>query len=460
MTAFVLLMAVASGQETERAWGPAAQDVPAPASSPQLSERVLPNYDGRDSARPKLGESLLWVPRVALAPLYVLEKYVIYPPIAQTVKFVEREGVAKKIERALTIGDPNGGHALLMPTALVSFGFRPSVGAVLIGSDIGPQRKSSFRLGGGYGGPNWLAVHGRWTQDIGTPLERDQSAVVLQARFLLRPDEVFAGLGTIRDIEESRYTRSRLTARAGVDVYTGLYDHVRTSIGFERSDFDTGEDGIINDPSIATLYSNDQLSGFTNGYSLVDLTIEGTADSRVPRPEPGTGLTADFAGTLATDVTGQTDSFLRLSVGVTALMDVSGTQRTLSARQWFGSMVGFRDDKTIAFTELHTLGGVDRHRGFLRESLRGESVSLTTFEYSWPVWVMFDATLFAEFGNVYGPRFEDIRLGNMRGSFGIGFSAIDREVPFRANIGFGTARFNDGMSVENVQFTFGTTGLN
>ena len=73
---------------------------------------------------------------------------------------------------------------------------------------------------------------------------------------------------------------------------------------------------------------------------------------------------------------------------------------------------------------------------------------------------MFDANLFAEFGGVYGPNFQDLGLDNMRGSFGIGFSAIDREVPFHANIGFGTSRFGDGISFENLQFTFGTTGLN
>ncbi len=460
MTALVLLIALASGQEAERAWGPAAQEVPPPLATPQLSERERPNYDGRATAPPSLGESLLWVPRVALAPLYAVEKFVIYPPVAHTIKFVEREGVAKKVERALTIGDPDGGHALFLPTALISFGFRASVGAALIGSDIGPEGKSSFRVAGAYGGPNWVAFGGSWRQDIGTPLERDQSAVVLEAQYLRRPDEVFAGLGNVRSVEESRYSRSRLGVRAGVDAYTGLYDHIRTSIGFQRNDFDVGQDGVIDDPSIATLYRPDRLSGFTEGYGLLDLTLEGTADSRLARPEAGTGLAGDFAATLGTDVSGQTDSFLRLSAGASAFMDVSGTQRTLKVRQWLGSIVGFSDNKTIAFTELHTLGGVERHRGFLRESLRGESAALTTFEYSWPVWVMFDANLFAEFGGVYGPNFQDLGLDNMRGSFGIGFSAIDREVPFHANIGFGTSRFGDGISFENLQFTFGTTGLN
>ena len=69
MTALVLLIALASGQEAERAWGPAAQEVPPPLATPQLSERERPNYDGRATAPPSLGESLLWVPRVALAPL-------------------------------------------------------------------------------------------------------------------------------------------------------------------------------------------------------------------------------------------------------------------------------------------------------------------------------------------------------------------------------------------------------
>ncbi|MFT6162346.1 MAG: hypothetical protein ACJAZO_001304, partial [Myxococcota bacterium] len=381
MTALILLIALASGQEAERAWGPAAQEAAPALSAPQLSERELPNYDGRDNAPPTLGESLLWVPRVAFAPLYAVEKFVIYPPVSHTVKFIEREGVAKKVERALTIGDPDGGHALFLPTALISFGFRASVGAALIGSDIGAKGKSSFRIAAAYGGPDWQALGGSWTQDIGTPLDRDQSAVILEARYLERPDEVFAGLGNIRAIDQSRYSRSRIGARAGIDVYTGLYDHIRTSIGFERNDFDAGDDGVIDDPSIATLYRPDRLSGFMDGYGLLDLTVEGTADSRVPRPEAGTGVAADFAMTLGTDVAGETDSFVRLSAGGSAFMDVSGTQRVLTVRQWFGSIVGFSDEKTIAFTELHTLGGVERHRGFLRESLRGESAALTTFEY-------------------------------------------------------------------------------
>lgn len=457
---FLAVFALAQSTEDDRAWGPpdAATTTTAPAA-PRIGERVVPDYDGRPAAPPSLGKSLLWIPRVPLAPLYVLEKYVVYPPVRAGIRWFERAAVAKKVERALTIGDPDGAHALVLPTALFDFGFRPSIGLMLLGSDIGSRGRNSFRLNVAYGGSRWLAFGGRWEHAL-TGHDDPWSELFIGGDYLHRPDEVFAGVGADTPGVKSRYTRLRIGGRLGADLYLGLYDHIRISGGFQRNEFAPGKDEMFDDPNIAIAYDPSSLAGFDGGYGLLDLTISGIADTRLRRPQNGSGGTAGFKAVLGTDVTGDTASFARLSGSLAAHWDVTRTNRVFTLRQWASTVVDPSDRRDVAFTELVTMGGIERHRGFLRESLRGESGLLTTLEYSWPVWVWLDATLFAEVGGVYGPNNTDADLGTMRSSFGMGFNTKDRNLPLNAQIGFGTSAFKDDMRIDNFRFTVGTTGLN
>lgn len=115
----------------------ASADPPAPnADAPIASDekRPVPDYDGRGEEPTTGGDVLLWIPRVILSPLYFVSEFVVRRPLGWAISTAEEEEVPQKLVEIFTFGpDHNIG---VVPTGLIDFGFRPSVGVYFLMRDM------------------------------------------------------------------------------------------------------------------------------------------------------------------------------------------------------------------------------------------------------------------------------------------------------------------------------------
>jgi len=101
------------------------------ASAPP--KRPRPDLEGRPPNSALVTDLALWLPRTALLPLHATLEYLVRRPLAVTVTELERRRVPAKIRDALTWGPRRA--STIVPTALVDFGFPPSVGLYLSSDD-------------------------------------------------------------------------------------------------------------------------------------------------------------------------------------------------------------------------------------------------------------------------------------------------------------------------------------
>ena len=132
-------------------------------------------------------------------------------------------------------------------------------------------------------------------------------------------------------------------------------------------------------------------------------------------PERGGLLAAgaDFA-------TGDNIKFWRLTAEAQRFFTLFWSNRILALRTRVEKVTAIGDD-LIPFTDLPTLGGSQRHRGYERGFFRGEGALLLSAEYRWPIWDTWDAYLFWDEGQVFD-QYDDIKTDRFHSSFGAGLS--------------------------------------
>jgi len=82
-------------------------------------------------------------------------------------------------------------------------------------------------------------------------------------------------------------------------------------------------------------------------------------------------------------------------------------------------------DAPPPFVELPTLGGdPGRLAGIVRGRLMGYSATVASLRYRWGIATSLDASLFVEAGNVFGAGFDDLTLERVRLSFGVGLDSL------------------------------------
>ena len=79
------------------------------------------------------------------------------------------------------------------------------------------------------------------------------------------------------------------------------------------------------------------------------------------------------------------------------------------------------DDSIIPYSDLTTLGGTHRLRGYRRGSFRGEGSLLLSAEYRYPIWDTWNAFLFWDEGQAFD-QYEDLGLNQLEYSYGAGIS--------------------------------------
>lgn len=419
----------------------------APAGA--ADKRKLPNYDGRGDPPTTVGDVLLWVPRVILAPPYLVSEYVIRRPLGAAIAGAERAGWPGALYDFFTFGpDHNAGFA---PTAFVDFGFRPSVGLFFFWNDA-IARGNDMRLQFGFFGVDWLAAS--FTDRIHYSCD-PADVVELAVSGLRRPDYAFFGIGPEAEGPRARYGSDRLEARASIDkrwwrlstIHAGT---TARQVEFHRGWF--GNDRVLDDMIAQGVRPP---PGYTDGYTLAKTDVAVSLDSRLPRPASGSGARFELHAAHSADFRGR-GSWVSYGGSAGVFLDVNGRSRVLSL-SGTAHFVERVDKSQIPFTELAGLGGFGPMRGFFPGRLLGLSAFVSELAYRWPIWIWLDGSMRLEVGNVFGEHLEGLKLRNMRLSAAIGVeSAGLSDNPLEVLIGFGTERVDEGTSIESFRLFVGT----
>lgn len=429
-------------------------------------ERPVPDYDGRPEPT-SLADAALWVPRVALFPLYVLTEYAIRRPLGWLVTTAERERWPAIIINFLTFDERRAG---IVPTGMIDFGLRPSIGVYVFWNDVFAE-DNDLRLRAAYGGEDM------WLLRLTKRFSLGAGQLALTGSYESRPDNVFHGIGRDHDRARSRYFRSvaRLGALYSSEWYQSSY--ARIGAGAREVHLD-GERGCCGDPSLMDRVRDGAFEvppGMNQVLDVLDQAIEVVFDSRPPRdPDlppasdyhqpPGHGVRLAVRGQMS-ELMDQSlafedpiaDAWLHYGASLGGFVDLSGEQRSLGLTVAVDFVEPLGDGE-VPLVDLVTLGGERPMRGFLAGELVDKSGAALRLDYRWPVAVWLDGTLLYEVGNVFGSALSGFQLGQLRSSYGFGLQAVGaQDHVFQLMLAFGSESFDDGGRLDTFRFVFGTT---
>lgn len=424
------------------------------AGSPiESARRDLPTLKAREPEPATLGESLLWIPRVVLFPVYVVTEYVVRWPLGVATRFAERKKIPEWIEELTTWDD---GNAQVFPVVRFSSGFAFGMGAGIIWNNMLADR-NDWGLQADYANPDNLTV------ELTTRYRalEDQLTLRLGGRSELRDDFVYFGAGPdTQQSDETRFARTK---------HMGFFDTIlaRSGPGFggkvrmELSTFDFGcaprFQKNATDICASPIFERSDLVGFEPGYSLGRVSGALFYDSRRPYPASGTGVRVELTGRYAKGLS-EDDldvEFVDFGARTGVFWDVwKGRVLSLEGRVRAAEPFGGSE---IPFGELLTLGGIEAMRGFPFARFHGRSTVVGSARYQYPVWSFFDGYLVAEAGNAFGARLEDFDVAKLRASFAVGLTTVSsRNNSLDILLAFGSTRFEEEFSIETARLVLGT----
>jgi hypothetical protein len=374
-------------------------------------------YDGRTRAPTSRLYEWLWVPRAILFVPRLIFDGLLWP-VGAGARFVERHNLQTWVKDALTSQDGTIG---VRPVLEFATGYRPAFGLTFFDEKLlGPA--TDFRL----------TLAGDFSEVITARMQlqptHEHRAVeyLFDARFSRRADFLFTGIGmaAARSHPDSRYGADLLDLTNQVDLLAAA--HVRFGL-----DGDFGlrrfRDGLPNgsDPSITEVYcvrllasrcelgtvDETQVPGFNQGTQFLQGGVQLTVDTRNRRFTPASGAYLDLGADYAHELDGGAGWFHTRGTLVGAL-DLWQESRVLLFRITTEAVwpVG---SAPVPFTELPVLGGPDALRGVRLGRFRDQSLVLATAEYRWPIWMWMDASLFVDYGGVFGHAYQGFDLRQM-----------------------------------------------
>ena len=414
--------------------------------------RSLPEYDGRPPTGTTAADALLWVPRTILFPLHVVTEYVFRRPLGFLVISAERGKWAEVLSDVFTFGPSN--NIGIVPTALLDFGFQPSVGIYGFHDDF-LFKDNALRVHAATGGPDWL----RLTVADRIPVAKNGS-LVIRGEAVRRPDLVFYGIGPLSQRSfRSRYGSDWIDGSAAfhaslpVGLTADAYMGARTTSFYgtrccgDRSLRANSASGAFPIPP-----------GYEEGYTSLRSGGKLAFDTRRPRPAPGSGMRVEGVGEFATDLRApRVSSWIKYGGTLGGFIDVTGFHHvlSLSATALFTDPV---QGDTIPFTELVSLGGFNHMSGFLPGRLLGRSAAVATMEYRYPIWAFLDGSAQVAVGNVFNEHLTGLAPENLRLSFTFGVRAAgERDHSFSILVGAGTETFGQGATLNEVRLVLGAT---
>ncbi|WP_437574737.1 BamA/TamA family outer membrane protein [Sorangium sp. So ce887] len=429
---------------------PGRSPAAAPREQAPSAKRALPDYDGRPDEGASIGDALLWVPRVAFFPAYLVSEYLVRRPLGYLTVAAEQGEWIEELKDIFTFG-PNDTIGIV-PTALLDFGFRESVGVYIFYDDLFFPG-NELRVHAATGGVDWL----RLTIADRIPLD-GRAHVKLRGEADTRPDWLFSGIGP-RSVgrDWARYSARSVEGSATVHVGFDAFSFVEAYTGAKTVDFDD----ICCEPTVGWRVANGRYPlppSFDTGYTAYRIGARAALDSRRPRPERGHGVRLELSGEHAADLERPLQSrWLRYGGTLGGFVDLTGHDRivSLALSAAFADPLGPAD---VPFTELVELGGGAPMHGFREGRLRGRSAAAATLEYRYPVWAFVDGTVQVAAGNVFSEHLRDFDLDLLRMSFVLGLRTSDsRDHSFDFLIGSATETFEQGASLQELRLMIGAS---
>jgi len=392
---------------------------------------------------------LLWIPRVIFAPLYLVTEFVLRRPIGWLISSAERANLPGLLLDFFTFDERRS--AGFAPTALIDFGFKPSVGLYVFWDDVGfAGHDLRFRFA--TWGFDWLTLALADRMRIS-----EHSRMAVKAAFSRRPDWRFYGLGPSQPPENlSRYASQSLDIGLSFEAEPWRSSSARWYAGWRDVAFES--ETCCGDPAIGEQVANMRFElppGFTDGYSIWLQRMTLAFDTR---EFAGSGVRVELRGEQAFDVDAPARRrWIKWGGVVGAFLDLTGHRRVvgLSLAALFADPLP--GSESIPFTEQVALGGDDLMRGFLAGRLYDRSAIAATFEYRWPVWIWLDGSLQVSVGNVLPEHLRGFSMDLMRLSATLGFRTSSRaDHSFDLLFGIGTEPFGNGFEVSSFRFVVGT----
>jgi Omp85 superfamily domain len=426
--------------------------VPRPAhADSDAPKRQMPDYDGRGEEPTTAGDAALIVPRVVLSPLYFTSEYIIRRPLGWLITNAERGQWSSVLLDVFTFDSEH--KVGVLPTALLDFGFRPSVGIYGFWDDAG-FKGNHLRLHAATWGPDWLTAS--FVDRI--ELDGPTSTVDLHVDGIHRPDLIFHGIGpSTREGDRSRFGLDRLDVGPVFNTTWWRGSRLKVAAGVRDAHF--RDDACCGNPSVPAQVAAGVFAmppGFERGYTIGYERLELTVDTREARPAAQSGVRVEVEAEQASDLNRATSSWVRYGGTVGGFLDLAQRGRivSLSVTALFVDPIG--GDGGIPFTEQIVLGGTGPMRGYLFGRLVDRSAAIATLKYRWPIWSFLDGAAHVAVGNVFGPQLQDFKPALLRLSSGIGIETTGApDHTFEILAGFGTETFADNAKVDSFRLVFG-----
>lgn len=406
-------------------------------------KRPVPDYDGRGDPPTTAGDVLIWVPRVAVSPLYLVSEFVVRRPMGFLVETAERH---HWVENLLDYLD---GPIGIVPTALIDTAARPTVGFYFFWNDVGAPG-NQIRSTASFGPEVISAV---LLDRFNIPDTAWQLAV--RGAISRRDDALFYGTGPMVHFDDpTRYEDHRLEGSIAAAVGFAGLSSLRIEVGVRSVRLGDGD--CCGDPSIDEGVTRGLFPappgfaerGYSGPFSRVRIVLDG-------RPEaPATGVALAVEGEQGSDPS--TDRvWLRAGADLSGSLEL-GKPRRVGSLILHAALAEPLEGADVPFTELVTLGGSGPLPGFGAGRLLGRSAVAATLQYEWPVWAFLTGVAQVGAGNVFDEHFDGLELGRMRGSAGMGVRSVGLgDHRFEMLIALGTKPFDDGFSIDTVRFQIG-----
>jgi hypothetical protein len=399
-----------------------------PGTATAAEQREVPDYDGRGDDPVTAGEVLIWVPRLALAPVWLVSEYVLRLPLGLLLTTLDKAGFSEWLA--------DESDYLILPTVALEFGFRSSVGLYFGVNDLWfPDHQVRYRFA--YGGTDFIRFRARDR----VLFDDGNQRLGIFGLFRRRADDTFGGIGPDIDYDiknATRFTTTIIEAGSTYDLGLGKPTELKLSASWRD-------------------VRHEQLpTRFGDGHRTFHPQVLFAADTR----EALTDATKFFRAVLHTSVDVSLDDqedLMWTNYGLEVGAGLELFHRRVVSLSLATEFADPLKDDPVPLRGLVRLGGSNHLAGFGGDAFYGRSAAALKLKYHWPIWVYLDGIFHISMGNVYGPQLRDFDPEKLRMSFGPGISTsfLDENKLFSLSLGFGTDTFEQGTNIASVRAAAG-----
>lgn len=395
-------------------------------------------YRGRPRAVDPL-DVALWVPRAIFLPVFAVAELGVRRPVYAVAEWTERHKIVPIIERILE-PTPDISWSPVLTLDLNANSMAGAKGKWRNLGVPGHELKASFEIGG---------------EDTWRATARDQwqigEHVQLGARMDLSqfPNRAYYGLGPRSPNERVNFAHTRYEGLVFESLRADNHLRLELSQGYRADEVGRGWA-----PSLETLHPLESIPGFT-GVELLFAGLDLTVDTRrIPEENGGARVVSNVA--FAQDVHVEERRFLTASIDLELAAEVAAPDRVVVLRGYAVETVPLGTEP-VPFSYLAMLGWKN-HVGFIWGRFRGDTALLAELQYRYPIAYFVDAQWTLSAGNVFGPRFEGLSVGDMTGTIGVGLRTRRAGFgPLEVTFALGTSRFDQPFGFEGLRVYLGTT---